>query len=200
MILRVYKILEKTKVEGPGIRYCIWTQGCSKHCKGCYAKETWDFNSGILYDVDDIIKQILSIRSEIEGITFLGGEPFEQAEALSFIAKACRENGLSVLCFSGKTYDEILKAGNSNYNKLLSYIDLLIDGEFIEEKFDLKRPWVGSSNQNYIFLTNRYTKEQIDSYRNKCEIHIHDDGKLFINGMGDFKKLERQLSLLKLKI
>ena len=200
MILRVYKILANTKTEGPGNRFCIWVQGCSKHCKGCYAHETWDFNGGYPLDTDEIIKMILLEKSKIEGVTFLGGEPFEQAHALFLIAKACRENNLSVLCFTGKTYIEIKSANNKDYNSLLSCVDLLIDGEFIEEKYDLKRPWVGSSNQNYIFLTDRYNLNDISKYKNKIEIHIYDDGKLFINGMGDFSKIEKQLSLKKIKL
>ena len=77
MLLRVHRILYKTKVEGPGTRCCIWVQGCSIHCKGCGNKETWSFDGGQLIDTDKIYN-IISSSKEIEGVTFLGGEPFEQ--------------------------------------------------------------------------------------------------------------------------
>ena len=86
MKLRVYNIIKKTHVEGPGTRYCIWVQGCSRHCEGCYAKNTWDKNTGEIMDTKDIIQDIKSQKG-IEGVTFLGGEPFEQAGALSSIAR-----------------------------------------------------------------------------------------------------------------
>lgn len=198
MILMTYKILQTTKAEGPGVRFCIWTQGCSKHCEGCYARDTWDFDSGIPYDTAEIIDMIALQKEKIEGVTFLGGEPFEQAEALYDIAKASRSMGLSVLCFSGMTYKEILNSKNSFYKKLLSCLDILVDGGFIKEKLDYKRPWVGSTNQNYIFLTDRYNLKDILKCKNKIEVHIDSNGKLFLNGMGDFNKIIRQLSLKKL--
>ena len=91
MELRVFKILKKTKVEGPGIRYCIWVQGCSRHCKGCQAIHTWPHSGGKLIDVKDIIFDIKQ-QKDIEGVTFLGGEPFEQAEALGEIAEEVKNS------------------------------------------------------------------------------------------------------------
>ena len=86
MEIRIYKILKHTKVEGPGIRYCIWVQGCSRKCKGCWAKATWDKERGQVYDINPILADILNTK-EIEGVTFLGGEPFEQPDALKYLAK-----------------------------------------------------------------------------------------------------------------
>ena len=71
MKIRIFKIIKKTKVEGPNLRYCIWVQGCSKHCKGCYATNTWDKNSGEIMDTKEIIEDIKN-QKEIEGVTFLG--------------------------------------------------------------------------------------------------------------------------------
>ncbi len=193
-MLNVYKILEITKVEGPGLRFCIWVQGCKKHCPGCFAKETWDFGKGKHYTVDEIMSQIQS-QKDIEGVTFLGGEPFEQAQDLAELAKMVREYGLTVVCFTGYTFEE-LKAKNSiEVNELLKNIDLLIDGEFEQENFDLSRPWVGSSNQRYIFLTDAYTKDDINSCKNKVEARITPDGRLEINGMGDFNRIKEKFCL-----
>ena len=108
MNLRVFKILKKTKVEGPGIRFCIWVQGCSKHCDGCYAKESWDKKGGYLVDIDELFEEIKNSK-EIEGVTFLGGEPFEQAEALGEIAKEVKSAGLSIVCFTGNMIEDLYK-------------------------------------------------------------------------------------------
>ena len=186
MQLRVFNIIKNTKVEGPGNRYCIWVQGCSRHCKGCQAVHTWSHKGGELYYVKDIIEDIFKVANiisphpnppprggnyvypknennasckelthqenfSIEGVTFLGGEPFEQAEALGVIAEKIKKAGLSVVCFTGCKFEDLkLEAKNK---KLLDNIDLLIDGEYIEELKDFSRPWCGSSNQRYHFLT-----------------------------------------------
>lgn len=228
MKLRIFNIIKNTKVEGPGNRYCIWVQGCSRHCKGCQAVHTWAHNKGELYEVDDIIEDIfkvagiavpatltltspqncppdtfLSAESKesrgtmIEGVTFLGGEPFEQAEALGVIADAVKEKGLSVLCFTGGKLEELRE--NSVNKKLLDNIDLLIDGEFIEELTDYSRPWCGSSNQRYHFLTARYNEEIFTKYKNKVEVNISKNGQIFMNGMGNFDEILKKIDLAGVK-
>ena len=190
MKVRVYKILKKSRVEGPKTRYCIWFQGCSKHCKGCWAKATWDFNAGKEIDVEEIIQDIKKMKN-IDGITLLGGEPFEQAEALKYICENTKKLGLSVICFTGNKIEELRKT----HNNILNYIDLLIDGEFIEEEKDYSRPWVGSRNQRYHFLTNKFSEEEIKQYKNKIEINIEKNGSIFMNGMGDFEKVIKELKM-----
>lgn len=207
MKLRVFNIIKNTKVEGPGNRYCIWVQGCSRHCKGCQAVHTWAHDKGELYDVEDIIEDIFnaaynshSVRSEeshIEGVTFLGGEPFEQAEALGIIAERVKEKGLSVLCFTGGKLEELRE--NPVNKKLLDNTDLLIDGEFIEELTDYSRPWCGSSNQRYHFLTDRYNEEIFTKYKNKVEVNISKNGQIFMNGMGNFDEILQKIDLVAIK-
>lgn len=193
-LLNIYKIIKNTEVEGPGRRFCIWTQGCSRHCKGCFAKQTWEFGVGKSFTVDDLWNEIKA-ENGIEGITLLGGEPFEQAEPLAILTTMVKNSGYSVVCFTGYTYEELKNSKNSGVTALLNNIDLLIDGNFIQDKFELTRPWVGSSNQRYLFLTDYYKPEDIKKYKNKIEIRIAGNGKLEINGMGDFKKLEQKLCL-----
>lgn len=190
MKLRVFNILKNTKVEGPETRYCIWVQGCSRHCRGCQAVHTWSHSGGILYDVNDIISDIKK-QKNIEGVTFLGGEPFEQAEALGIIAKAVKEMGLGVLCFTGGLFEELQLIDENK--TLLENIDLLIDGAFEADKIDYSRPWCGSSNQRYHFLTNRYNEDIFKKYTNKVEINISKTGAIFMNGMGDFEKIVKKL-------
>lgn len=188
MKVRVHKILKKTKVEGPGVRYCIWFQGCSRHCKGCWAKATWEPDRGKEFDAEEVLKDILATKG-IEGVTFLGGEPFEQPQALEFIARGVKEAGLSVVCFTGGKLEDIKN------REILNYIDLLIDGEYKEEEQDFSRPWVGSKNQRYHFLTDRYNEKILTEYHNKIEINIQKNGLIFINGMGDFENFTRNLEM-----
>ena len=190
MKLRVFNILKNTKVEGPETRYCIWVQGCSRHCRGCQAVHTWSHSGGILYDVNEIISDIKK-QKNIEGVTFLGGEPFEQAEALGIIAKAVKETGLGVLWFTGGLFEELQLIDENK--TLLENIDLLIDGAFEADKIDYSRPWCGSSNQRYHFLTNRYNEDIFKKYTNKVEINISKTGTIFMNGMGDFEKIVKKL-------
>ncbi len=192
--MRIYKIIKNTTVEGPGNRFCIWFQGCSKHCRGCFATETWDYNLGKEYNSKELIEMITS-QKDIEGVTFLGGEPFDQSTELAKLAKKIKKNSLSIVCFTGYTIEELKTKNDKSVRDLLNTIDLLIDGGFEKEKFDLSRPWVGSSNQRYIFLSDRYSEQEIMKYKNKIEVHIDSDGKMEINGMGDFNKLENDFCL-----
>lgn len=193
-MLDLYKIIPQTEVEGPNKRFCIWVQGCKKHCVGCWAKETWEFGIGKNYSVEELF-QLIKAQKDIEGVTFLGGEPFEQAENLSKLAKKVKEIGLSVVCFTGYTIEELRNKNSSAITALLENIDLLIDGGFEKENFDLSRPWVGSSNQRYIFLSDVYSPDTIKKYTNKVEVRISRGGKLEINGMGDFEKIKKDFYL-----
>ncbi len=193
--MKIYKILKNTSVEGPGERFCIWTQGCKKHCGGCYAKDSWDFNNGKNISTEDLFEMIKNESSKIEGVTFLGGEPFEQAQELYELCKKIKILNLSIVCFSGYTIEELQNKNDEFINKTLEQIDLLIDGGFEKDKFDLSRPWIGSKNQRYIFLTDRYSLSDIAKYTNKIEIRISDNGKCEINGMGDFEKIENDFCL-----
>ena len=195
MKLRVFKILKNTKVEGPEIRYCIWVQGCSHHCRGCQAVHTWSHSGGEIYNVEDIIKDIKSQKG-IEGVTFLGGEPFEQAEALGIIAEEVKKLGLGVLCFTGGYLEDLRQ--DPIHKKLLDNIDLLIDGPFEIDKVDYSRPWCGSSNQRYHFLTDRYNEEIFVKYKNKVEVNISKNGFVFMNGMGNFEEIMQKMDLVKI--
>lgn len=194
-MIDVYKIIDRTEAEGPYTRFCIWTQGCKKHCVGCWAKETWEFGIGKKYSVDELYEKIYSLKDYIDGVTFLGGEPFEQAYEIGLLAQKVKNIGLSVVTFSGYTYEELqLKADNGTM-LLLKNTDLLIDGGFEAEHFDISRPWIGSSNQKYIFLTDRFAPDIISKFKNKVEVRISENGELTMNGMGDFEYLKEKFCL-----
>lgn len=118
----------------------------------------------------------------------------EQAADLSRIAAAARDLGLSVITFTGRVYEDILQEGDNQRLTLLAYTDLLIDGPYLPEQHDISRPWVGSSNQRYLFLTDRYTMEDVERCHNRVELRVSRDGILRMNGMGDFPALERLLN------
>lgn len=185
--IRINSYIPITTAEGPGKRFCIWVQGCSLHCKGCANHAMWNKNGGTVYQIEELIDLITSYKDKIEGITFLGGEPLEQIEAVTEVAKAVQSIGLSVLVFTGYKYSEI--SGMEKFKELIKYTDVLIDGRYEVDKQDFSRPWIGSSNQNYYFFTDRYNESIIIKYENKIEVRITPNNKVFLNGMGDFKEL-----------
>lgn len=179
MLINIAEIDRNCKVLGPGTRYIIWVQGCLKRCIGCYNKAYQPIIENQLLDTQDILKDILECKNKyhLEGITLLGGEPLLQALQLTEIAKFAQENNLTVLCYTGYEYKDIRT--NKDVVTLLKYVDVLIDGEFkIEEKTE--RGFKGSSNQNTIFLTQRYKEKDFDKI-NSYEIKI-ENSNLKIKG------------------
>ena len=151
----------------------------------------WDKNGGKLFDTSEIFELIKSYKDKIEGMTFLGGEPLEQIEAVTEIAKNVQNIGLSVILFTGYNYQD--KIQEEKFQALIKYVDILIDGNFKKDKLDYSRAWVGSSNQNYYFLTDKYDKSVIYKYKNKIEVRITKDNKVLMTGMGDVSKLKTLL-------
>lgn len=191
MIVNIHKILYHTTAEGFGHRACIWLQGCSRQCKGCMARDTWNPEDGYQMDTESILQRIFleaQIRG-LEGVTFLGGEPFEQPKPLTEMICRIKKEGLSVIVFTGYTFEQLQQTEDEAVLACLSQIDLLIDGAYIEELREFERPWVGSSNQRYLFLTDRYSENDIQKERNRMEIRISKDGKITVNGMADFQKI-----------
>jgi len=152
------------------------------------AQDTWSHDGGTEVEVSGLIEQICA-TSDIEGLTILGGEPFLQAEALGLLAESAKKNNLSVVTFTGFTLQELEDDTSQATRRLLNATDLLIDGPFDESQYDLSRPWVGSSNQQYNFLSSRYSFDDIGRIGNKIEIRISKQGTILANGMGQFGKL-----------
>ncbi|ANU09681.1 ribonucleoside-triphosphate reductase activating protein [Planococcus antarcticus DSM 14505] len=192
MELIIHRYLPVTTVEGPGKRFCLWVQGCSIRCEGCGVPWTWAKENGEKVSVEQLYKEIKKSQKEnnIEGVTFLGGEPFDQPEALGNLAEMVRKLGLSVMTFSGYLIEDLRK--KTECQKLLASADLLIDGPFVQKQLDLSRPWVGSSNQRYHFLTVRYRhlEKKIIDIDNKVEVRVSKDGSVSVNGMITQRNLE----------
>lgn len=184
MKLRLYRFVPLTKAEGPGVRACIWVQGCSIRCKGCFQPHSWPKRGGDSVEVQELADRVLG-GPKVEGITFLGGEPFDQAAALAELGSILRGHGLSVVTFSGYTIEQLQGGGREDWERLISVTDLLIDGPYREDLQDFSRPWIGSSNQRYHFLTERYRhlQDKLHTIPNRLEVTIAPDGSVFINGM-----------------
>lgn len=135
-------------VDGEGIRYVIFTQGCPHHCKGCHNPSTHSFDSGKVVAIHDILTDIEKSKKYIDGITLSGGEPFCQIDQCSIIAEQAREMGLSVWCYTGFSFEELY--GRDDALCLLQNIDVLVDGPFILEERSLDLDFRGSRNQRII--------------------------------------------------
>lgn len=145
--IRLSGVISDSIVDGPGLRYVIFTQGCPHKCPGCHNPETIPFKGGTLVSTRKIKKEIKK-NSLLTGITFSGGEPFIHANKLFNLAKFARKRGLSVLSYTGFTYEKMLT--NKPFLKLLKQIDVLIDGPFIRELKNIDLLFRGSSNQRII--------------------------------------------------
>ena len=137
--LRISGIVEESIVDGPGLRYVVFTQGCPHHCPGCHNPQTHDFDGGEFRDTDDILRQFME-NPLLSGITFSGGEPFVQAE---------RKN---VYAYSGYTCEELYSLAQKipAVGRLLDKVDVLVDGPYVEALRDLELDFRGSSNQRVL--------------------------------------------------
>lgn len=144
--IRISGIEKESIVDGDGIRYVIFTQGCPHHCPGCHNPQSHPFDSGKLVSVDDLICDISKRKDYIDGITLSGGEPFCQSDQCCIIAEKARELGLSVWCYTGYLFEDLF--GRSL--RLLECIDVLVDGPFIQEERSLELNFKGSKNQRLI--------------------------------------------------
>lgn len=148
---------------GPNNRYVIWFYGCDKYCPGCiyHAKEPDSFES---IEISELIDEICSYKN-IEGITISGGEPFLQRKGLLELVKALSNKSFGIILYTGRSYSDLMTESISA--QILQHVDLLIDGEYIQE-LDTGMGLVGSMNQKAIFLSNRYkVYEQMYSLKNR---------------------------------
>lgn len=149
--MRVYGLVQDSIVDGPGLRFVCFVQGCPHHCPGCHNPDSHDFNGGTVMTTDEVIEKMLS-NPLTDGLTLSGGEPFEQAEDCMVIAREAHDHGLNVWCYTGYTYEHLLRHGTGDQIALLAEIDVLVDGRFILSERSLSLPWRGSRNQRVIYL------------------------------------------------
>ena len=149
--LRIAGIEPESFVDGPGIRMTIFTQGCHHNCPGCQNPQTHDFNGGHFIEIDEILEMIEE-NPLLDGITFSGGDPMDQAAALIPLAREIKERGMNLVIFTGYTYERLMELAPERPEmfELLTFADILIDGPFIMAKKSLEIKFRGSTNQRII--------------------------------------------------
>ena len=163
---RLAGVVRESIVDGPGIRFTVFCQGCPHHCPGCHNVSTLDFNGGKEIAIGKVLDEI-DKNPLLAGVTLSGGEPFAQAEAMAALSAEIKGRGLHLIVYSGYTYEELLSqaAGEglraAAVRRILELADWLVDGPFVQAKRDLCLAFRGSSNQRIINLPKTRQKGEI---------------------------------------
>ena len=157
--LRVAAFLPRSRVNGPGARSVLWTQGCPRRCPGCFNPDFLPFEGGTVREADEVLDWIAA-RDDTEGVTFSGGEPFAQAAALAHVAEEAQNMGKSVVIFTGYDWETLQSNESSDpaWRALLVHTDALIAGSYRQEQ-PSRHPLLGSANQRIVCLTDRYCEQ-----------------------------------------
>ncbi len=147
--LMVAGIVPESIVDGRGIRYTVFVQGCPHHCPGCHNPETHPFEGGTPMEVEEIFDEFQK-NPILKGITFSGGEPFCQAEVLAQLARLVHKAGKDVTVYSGWTYEALSAMEDEGVKALLEETDMLVDGPYLKEQRNLELSFRGSENQRLI--------------------------------------------------
>lgn len=199
--LRIGRTLDRCQVLGPGTRAVIWVTGCNLRCRGCMTPEFLDFQVGRDVPIDELRNWIAGL--EIDGLTFSGGEPFEQAAGLSRLLELVLEDRpeLTAMAFSGYSLEQ-LRSGSPDKRAFLSRLDILVDGPYLPEQHSSAR-WRGSRNQRVHWLTDRVPDEQRAISRSAgVEVIVDPDGGFAITGVPPTPGFRREIraSLQKLGV
>lgn len=159
MKIKIAGIVPESVVDGPGLRYVVFVQGCPHRCMGCHNPKTHSFAHGKWMDTGEIIKEF-SENPLLDGITLSGGEPFSQAAACMELAKAAKERGMTVWAYSGYTFENLME--DEEKAALVKMCDVLVDGPFVLAERSLDLEWRGSRNQRVIDVSKFLEKEDAE--------------------------------------
>ena len=193
--LRVAAVIESTSAEGPDHRFAVRSPRCALRCDGCFNPHLWSTESGKVTGVEQLANR--AAASGAQGVTLLGGEPFEQAPAFALFSRLVRAQGLSVMVFTGSRRAQLSSAGAPpGAVDLLAATDLLVDGPYLADSPDLVRPWVGSTNQEFHFLTDRYLylQDELSELPDRVEIRVAPTGEVQLNGWATIDQLDALLA------
>jgi len=208
--LRVASFEPRSLVNGPGVRAVLWVQGCGRRCPGCFNPDFLPRAGGRDVPVQEAIQWIQSAAAvhhptihssthpqlpsaRLEGVTFSGGEPFDQAAALAEVARAVRAMGLGVLIFTGHPWEDLERSADSGHRALLEAADLLVAGPYQRDNPPIQQsthpaihcppphPLLSSANQELVFLTERYRNTDFGR-RRRAEYRIGADGTVRSSG------------------
>ena len=159
--LRMYGTAPESIVDGPGLRFSVFVQGCSHGCPGCHNVESQPAEGGYLCDVQDLIRDIHKNKL-IHGVTLTGGEPFEQTEGMIALARELRAEDYDLWIYSGYLFEELM-GGHPHQRapELLALCDVLVDGPFVQSLTSYELRWKGSSNQRVIDLPATFAQKRI---------------------------------------
>lgn len=151
--LRIAGIVRESIVDGPGLRFTVFAQGCPHRCPGCHNQSTLDFEGGYDCERSKILAEI-DKNPLLTGVTFSGGEPFCQAKEFYELGVEIKSRGLDIISYSGYTLEELQEMAkqDESIGKLLEITDYLVDGPFIQEERDLTLEFRGSRNQRFISM------------------------------------------------
>lgn len=160
--IRLAGIIYESLTNGPGMRRVLFSQGCRHNCKGCFNQTTHDFKGGEIKDLKSLVQDI-NKNPLLSGVTFSGGDPFEQADKFAYIAKNVRKTGKNVWCYTGYTFEQLLndKCPNHGWKELLENTDVLVDGRFDINKKQEGLKFRGSSNQRLIDVKKSLKEDKV---------------------------------------
>lgn len=179
-VLRVHHFLPRSRANGPGVRAVLWVQGCSLACPGCFNPATHALTGGERVPVSDLLQRLVALSVSIDGLTISGGEPLQQRyPLLALLRRVRQETPLSVVLFTGYTWDEVRRMPDAE--ALLSHVDILIAGRY-DASQRLARDLRGSANKTVHVLTDRYTLADIQAVP-LAEVIITQAGDMVMSGI-----------------
>ncbi len=173
-LLNVARVRLRSCTNGPGWRSAVWVQGCTLGCPGCFNPDTHEHEARRFWEPERLAERMM--EADMEGVTILGGEPFEQADACARLAEAARRLGGSVVTYSGYTWSYLQRSRLPEVQRLLAATDLLIAGPYVAGQATDGRGWHGSANQEFVFLTGRYDSRVLADAQEIPVVEVWADG------------------------
>ena len=164
--MNYHNITKDDMKNGDGLRVVLWVSGCDHHCKGCHNPQTWEFDSGIPFDTNAMNELLNALdKPYIQGLTLTGGNPIDSGPEILAICSDIKKRfpNKDIWLYSGYTFDEIKSRAVGEF--ILEYIDVLVDGPYIEEQRDITLPFRGSKNQRLIDVKETLKQGQIIQYK-----------------------------------
>lgn len=173
--LNVAAIRRRSRVNGPGLRNAVWVQGCTIRCPGCFNPGTHPHEARALFDPERLAEQLYP-EVGVEGLSLLGGEPFEQADAAARLASRARALGASVVTWTGYRWPTLRASTLPEVRALIAATDLLIAGPYARRRPSDGQGWHGSTNQEFVFLTSRYDSSMVEAFAALPVVEARADG------------------------